>query len=138
MKVVAELGKGALMAKADIESAFRLLPIHPEDFCLIGMKIGDLLFVDKSLPMGASCSPAHFETFSTFVEWVVKLESNSENVVHYCDDFLLCGTSDESSKLSCKKVVDCFEKNLQEFWYSLSSGKISGAHHETGIFGIRD
>ena len=27
------------MAKADVESAFRLLPVHPRDFCLLGMKV---------------------------------------------------------------------------------------------------
>ena len=58
VKVVAELYKGALIAKADIESAFRLLPIHPEDFCLIGMQIEDLFFVYKSLS-GRKISWAH-------------------------------------------------------------------------------
>ncbi|XP_072043658.1 uncharacterized protein [Amphiura filiformis] len=72
VQIVVSAGKGALMAKADIESAFRLLPVHPDDFQLLGMKVGDEFFVDKALPMGASCSPALFEKFSTFLEWVVK------------------------------------------------------------------
>ena len=29
--IVSRLGKGALMAKVDIESAYRLVPVHPED-----------------------------------------------------------------------------------------------------------
>lgn len=31
---VASLGTGALLAKVDIESAYRLIPVHPEDRCL--------------------------------------------------------------------------------------------------------
>lgn len=31
-------GRGALLAKCDIESAFRLLPVHPEDFHWLGFK----------------------------------------------------------------------------------------------------
>ena len=27
------------MAKADVESTFRLLPVHPRDFCQLGMKV---------------------------------------------------------------------------------------------------
>ena len=31
------LGKGSLMAKMDIESAFRIVPVHPDDRPLLGM-----------------------------------------------------------------------------------------------------
>ena len=39
VKSVVNVGKGAFMAKADVESAFRLLPVHPRDFCLLGIKV---------------------------------------------------------------------------------------------------
>ena len=35
---VMRLGRGALMAKIDIKSAFRLCPVHPADHHLLGMK----------------------------------------------------------------------------------------------------
>ena len=60
------------MAKADIESAFRLLPVHPNDFALVSLKLDGKFYIDKALPMGASCSAALFEKFSTFLEWVTK------------------------------------------------------------------
>ena len=63
VQLVASVGKDALMAKADIQSAFRLLPVHPEEFQLLGMKVKGSFFVDKSLPMGASCSPAFLRSF---------------------------------------------------------------------------
>lgn len=75
VKLVVSVGKGALMAKADIESAFRLLPVHPSDFELLGMNVNNQFYVDKAIPMGASCSPALFEKFSIFIEWVVKKRS---------------------------------------------------------------
>lgn len=31
------LGEGALLAKADVKSAFRILPIHPDSFCSLGI-----------------------------------------------------------------------------------------------------
>ena len=96
INTVVRVGKGALMAKEDIESAFRLLPVHPDDFGLLGMKIGSQFFLDRALPMGASCSPFLFETFSTFVEWVARSTIKSENIIHFADDFLLVGLKETS------------------------------------------
>ena len=122
--IVVRAGKGALMAKADIESAFRLLPIHPDDFNLLGMKVQGLYYVDKALPMGASCSPAFFELFSTFLEWVVKEEANTEWVSHYCDDFILVGF--EEGRKSCHQLVSCFERVCSELGVPLAHDKSVG------------
>ncbi len=35
--ILARLGKGVLMAKADLQSAFRMVPVHPEDWDHIGI-----------------------------------------------------------------------------------------------------
>jgi hypothetical protein len=126
VQLVANVGISACMAKADIQSAFRLLPIHPQDFGLLGMKIEEDFFVDKALPMGASCSPALFEKFSTFLEWVVRKEANSEKIIHYMDDFFFCGIADEFSSSSCKYLVDCFEKVCQNLGVPLASDKSVG------------
>lgn len=32
--ILRKMGRGALMAKTDIKSAFRLLPVHPDSFNL--------------------------------------------------------------------------------------------------------
>ena len=61
----------ATMAKADIESAFRLLPVHPDSFHLLGFQLDGLFYFDKCLPMGCAISCVYFEAFSTFLEWVV-------------------------------------------------------------------
>ena len=36
-RAVAKAGRGALLAKPDIKSAYRILEIHPEDHPLLGM-----------------------------------------------------------------------------------------------------
>jgi hypothetical protein len=50
VSIVRNLGKGALIRRKDIKSAFRLLPIYPGDFDLLGFKIGSNYYVDKCLP----------------------------------------------------------------------------------------
>ncbi|XP_052272390.1 uncharacterized protein LOC127872908 isoform X2 [Dreissena polymorpha] len=58
------LGTSAMMAKRDIKSAFRLMPIYPGDFHLMGLQFNNQYYVDKCLPMGLSIAPALFESFS--------------------------------------------------------------------------
>ena len=50
--MIFQLGKNTLLAKRDIKSAFRLLPVHPEDYQLLGIKINGKIYVDKFLLMG--------------------------------------------------------------------------------------
>ncbi|KAM4748731.1 LOW QUALITY PROTEIN: uncharacterized protein WCC33_006112 [Rhinophrynus dorsalis] len=91
VRLVSQAGKGALLAKADVESAFRLLPVHPSCHHLLGCSFQGSFYVDLSLPMGCSISCALFETFSTFIEWVVRVEAGCNSIIHYLDDFLCVG-----------------------------------------------
>lgn len=50
--MVANLGKGAEIAKIDIRKAFRLLPISPADFDLLGITFEGKFYIDKNLPFG--------------------------------------------------------------------------------------
>ncbi|KAK6182693.1 hypothetical protein SNE40_010317 [Patella caerulea] len=109
--MISRLGRGALLTKMDIKSAFRLLPVHPSDFNLLGFKLLGLYFVDKSLPMGCSYACALFEQFSSFLEWVVTHTTQRDSVVHYLDDCLFAGSkeSDDSSFLASTFVRICSE-----------------------------
>jgi len=91
VQMVSDLGPGSLMGKMDIKSAFRLLPVHPDDFSLLGFRIGQYFFFDKCMPMGCAISCAIFEKFSTFLEWAVKCVNPSSNIDHYLDDFFFAG-----------------------------------------------
>ena len=72
------LGENALCAKSDIKSAFRLLPIYPGSFDLLGIQLNGNFYIDKMLPMGLSQSCSYFEKCSSFTDWAVKRESNSD------------------------------------------------------------
>ena len=136
VQLVAKMGRGALMAKADIESAFRLLPINPSDFELLGIKFQGRYFVDKALPMGASCSPFYFETFSTFLEWATKRAADTNNVSHYCDDFAFIGSPSLTGKSSCKHIVKCFSQICQELGVPLAKDKSVGPTTKMVFLGL--
>ena len=47
-------GRVVFLAKTDIKSAFRIIPIHPAGYSLLGMKFDNLYYFDWCLPMGLS------------------------------------------------------------------------------------
>ena len=89
-KAVVAWGRGALMAKVDVKSAYRNVPIHPEDRWLMGMLWDGDLYIDTALPFGLRSAPKIFTAIADAAEWVVKQEG-VHSLIHYLDDFLLIG-----------------------------------------------
>ncbi|MES9883311.1 MAG: reverse transcriptase domain-containing protein, partial [Sedimenticola sp.] len=89
------VGSGAFLAKTDIKSAFRIIPIHPDDYPLLGFCWEGLFYYDKCLPMGASSSCKIFEAFSTALEWIARQKCGCHSIIHILDDFLFIGESYE-------------------------------------------
>ena len=57
VKRVVELGRGAMMAKVDIQHAYKNVPVHPEDRHMLGVRWKGKVFVDKTLPFGLRSAP---------------------------------------------------------------------------------
>lgn len=85
------LGPGSLFSKTDIDSAFRLIPIHPSDHHLLGFKFNGQYYYDICLPMGASSSCAIFERFSSALQHISETKLRIRHMVHILDDFLIIG-----------------------------------------------
>ena len=78
------------MTKVDMKSAYRNVPIHPEDRWLMGMLWDGDLYIDTALPFGLRSASKIFTTIADAAEWVVKQEG-VDSVIHYLDNFLLVG-----------------------------------------------
>ena len=53
--------KGTLLAKTDLENAYKQVPIHPNDFELLGFQIAGLFYYEKTLPFGLRYACQLFE-----------------------------------------------------------------------------
>lgn len=69
-----QLGKGPHLAKADFKSAFPFLPLC---FNSLGIFSAGNFYFDKYLPIGCSLSYFYFKSFSSFLKWVIFIESGS-------------------------------------------------------------
>ena len=92
------------LAKTDIKSAFRIIPIHPEDYPLLGMKWWGNYYFDHCLPMGCRSLCAIFERFSMALEWAAKQIFQADEIILVLDDFLLIA----KSKQSCENLLSRF------------------------------
>ena len=50
--LVNSVGKGALLIKADIKEAYRMIPIHPHAQHLLGVQWNDHYYSNRMLPFG--------------------------------------------------------------------------------------
>lgn len=89
----------ALLAKADIISAFCLLLLHPSAFNSLAFQFQGEFYFDRCLSMGCSLSCQYFKLFPSFVEWVVSCRTGSDTLLHYFDDFLFIGKADSDECL---------------------------------------
>jgi hypothetical protein len=121
--MIANLGQGALLGKMDIKSAFRLIPVFPGDFDLLGFSIDGLYYVDKCLPMGCSISCKIWETFATFLHWLTQHKSGINTLNHYLDGFIFAGRCNSQD---CAILMSTFSSLAEEIGVPLAKEKTTG------------
>ena len=84
--------KPLVLAKSDLQRAFRMLPIKKDHWPWLIFKAShpitnqEWFFVDKCLPFGASISCAHFQHFSNALRHLIQfLTGRSYHVVNYLE-----------------------------------------------------
>ena len=83
------------MAKADIAEAYRLVPVHPSCYNLLGFKLKEEFFYDRCLPMGACSACKIFERFSSALLFILTSVYKVKHVVKLLDDFLFIGETEK-------------------------------------------
>ena len=68
-KLIARCSRGALMAKTDLLSVHRQVPIHKADSALLGLEREGRTYIDKALPVGLQLAPRFFSTVADSLAW---------------------------------------------------------------------
>ena len=85
------LGKGAYIAKADLQDAFRIIQVSPLDYRLLGFKFQGQNYFDLCLPMGVSHACRTFELLSQTLQWICQHKFHISYMSHILDDFIFFG-----------------------------------------------
>ena len=89
--ILNNLGPGALMSKIDLKNAFRLIPVRPEDWNLLGICWRQQFFIDTCLPFGLRSAPYLFNQLSIAIHWILHHSYGVQHLLHYLDDFFTAG-----------------------------------------------
>ena len=119
---VMALGKGAQLAKMDVESAFCIIPVHPEIRLLLGMNWKGLLYIDQTLSFGLRSAPKIFNSIADALEWIVRAKG-AELTYHYLDDFIVIGAPVSSE---CAHNLEILLDACKEFGIPVATHKCTG------------
>ena len=131
-KQAMSLGSGTLLAKIDIKSAYRLVPVHPSERKLLGMEWEGKLFVDGMLPFGLRSAPKIFTASADALEWRVA-QQGVRYVFHYLDDFVVIGPAGSSE---CADSLNTLEGVCAQLGVPLAPEKRDGPSSVLIFLGI--
>jgi hypothetical protein len=107
VEMIRSVGIGVLLVKLDLKDAYRLIPVHPDDQCLLGISWQGHMYVNRSLPFGLRSAPKTFTAFSDMLAWAVHCQG-VQNILHYLDDFLLIGSPSSSEAAHALETTMAF------------------------------
>lgn len=119
---VARLGPGALLAKIDIESAYRIIPVHPQDRHLQAVRWEGKIYVDPMLPFGLRSAPKIFNAVADALNWHLQ-QSGIQFIRHYLDDFIIVGPPNSSQ---CQEWIAILDRECRALGVPIAAHKRDG------------
>ena len=96
---IRRLGHGTLLAKFELKSAYRMVPVHPSNQQLLGINWQGLTYSDAALPFGLRSAPKIFSAVADTLAWAM-FSNGVEFFIHYLDDFLIFGPPQSDTALT--------------------------------------
>ena len=122
MDRIVKSGRGTNLAKMDITSAYRMVPVHPGDRPLLAVQWAGKIFFDTRLPFGLHSAPKIFLAVADALQWVFQKRGVTW-VAHYLDDYITMGPphSDE-----CQQNLEVMLSSCRRLGVPVAPGKCSG------------
>jgi hypothetical protein len=117
---IAALGPGAYLSIADIKSAFKHIPVRPEDVPLLGFEWRGKYYFELALPFGLRSAPGIYDRLGSALEWIMNQFAGSQLTARFVDDFPF-GASVASDP---NAAIDHFIELCRALGIQLSQNKI--------------
>ena len=110
ISAILQKGRGTFLSKVDIRNAFRLCPVRPEDWHLLGIHWKGQFYYERVLPFGLRSSPFIFNCVADALEWILSHEFSIHGLLHYLDDFLnVASPSRKHAQLQLDIILQVFK-----------------------------
>ncbi|CAF4209424.1 unnamed protein product [Rotaria sp. Silwood2] len=132
IKSIQKFGKGAWMNKADIQDAFKLLPIKPSLWPFYGLKWNSHYYFFLRLPFGSRSSPKLFDMLSAAIVWIAEHNYGLKKMLHLLDDFFVVDSRNDGGERTSVMISLIFNR----LKIPLSVHKTVGPAQEIEYLGI--
>ena len=126
------LGVGARLAKLDLQSAYRMIPVHSHDQHLLGISWQGQTFYDRALPFGLCSAPIIFTAVADGPAWAMS-RNGVQNFIHYLDDFLFVGPPDAPD---CARALEVAVPLYSKLGLPVAPAKVEGPATVLTFLGI--
>ena len=106
--IVRELGALCFMGKLDVKHAFRLCPVRPDDFPLLGFCWQGQYFFELRLPFGSRSSPFIFNSLADAICYILVVVFGVQYVIHYLDDYFVVNVDQSSCSQDMDIIIHAF------------------------------
>ena len=130
---IMSLGRGSLLAKFDVESTYRHVPVLYDDHYLLGMKWQVKYFIDLALPFGLRSALYIFLSFADLLVWILTHNYGINFLLHYLDDFHTLGPHNSPV---CQNNVNTCVQLFSEWGIPLHPDKLEGPSTCLMVLGI--
>ena len=129
VKAILALEKGIELAKFDIQSAYRIVPVYPTDRYLSGMMWNDQLYVDTALPFNLRSAPKIFTAVADALQFIMQ-KNGVHRIMHYLLLFGLPGS------VQCCQALQLAMDCCTRLGVPVAESKIEGPTECITILGI--
>ena len=133
IRMINKLGRNTLLAKVDIKSAFRTVPVRLEDRELLGIYWKQKYYIDCCLPFGLRSAPFIFNQYAEALEWILRSNYQIPDTIHYLDDFLIAG---KPSSPDCEQALERMLEVCRRLGFPIAQGKVEGPTRAIIFLGI--
>ncbi|KAI2647906.1 Pro-Pol polyprotein [Labeo rohita] len=130
--LIKDAGRGVWLAKVDITSAFKVMPIHPDFWHLFGIRWKNEFYFAVRLTFGCRSSPKIFDTLSEAICWILSNNYNIPYLIHLLDDFLIVSPPDSVPAAHLLTI----QKLFSELGIPLAQDKTEGPSTSIEFLGI--
>ena len=124
-------GRGALLVKADVKEAYRMIKVHPDDCHLLGVQWENSVYIDQTLPFGLRSAPKIFSAAADAIQWIL-LNQGIHNLLHYLDDFILVAKDYAEATAQKNILIKVWEK----LGVPMEHSKLEGPSQSLKFLGI--
>ena len=121
-----------MLAKIDIKSTFRLLPVHRTNQHLLTMKCKEYIYINECIPFTLRSAPKLFNILADILLWIAQKRGVSY-VIHYLDDFL---TTEPPLSHVCQQNLNTFIGLCSKLGVPFAPNKVEGSSATLTFLGI--